>query len=121
MTYPFPCSSPPRLDRTVRAEVGVLTVLPVEMRAVVAALKRMYDYGCGPVAHEAWLPDSRGRHVRVAAVRAPRPDAASVALAYRELVEQYQPATVVLAGLVAGIAPQVALGDVVLADLMTAR
>jgi adenosylhomocysteine nucleosidase len=121
MTHPFPRSSPPRLDRTVRAEVGVLTVLPVEMRAVVNALKRMYDYGRAPLAYEAWLPDSRGRHVRVAAVQSARPDAESAALAYQRLVEAYQPDTVVLAGIAAGVAPQVALGDVVLSDrLVTA-
>jgi adenosylhomocysteine nucleosidase len=111
--------------RDSRAEVGVLTVLPVEMRAVVAALRQMYDYGDrrlahGPLAHEAWLPDSRGRRVRVAAVQALRPGTESAALAFRGLVDEYRPVTVLLVGIAGGVAPQVGIGDVVLSDQMIA-
>lgn len=111
--------------RASRAEVGVLTVLPVEMRAVVAALRKMYDYGDrrlahGPLAHEAWLPDSRGRRVRVAAVQALRPGTESAAIAFRELVHEYQPAIVLLVGIAGGVAPEVGIGDVVLSDQMIA-
>jgi adenosylhomocysteine nucleosidase len=134
MTYSFRSPGPPRVasrvpaaPTTVRAEVGVLTVLPVEMRAVVAALKRMYDYGDrrlgpGSPVHEAWLPDSRGRPVRVAAVQAPRPGPESAARAFRALIEEYRPATVVLTGLAGGVGAHVAPGDVVLSDrLVTTR
>ncbi|MCO8270259.1 hypothetical protein M1L60_06580 [Actinoplanes sp. TRM 88003] len=134
MTYPYRSSGPLRVSArapeppaSIKAEVGVLTVLPLETRAVVAALKRMYDYGDrrlrhGSPAHEAWLPDARGRPVRVAAVQAPRPGPESAARAFRALVEEYRPPTVVLVGLAGGVAPEVGPGDVVLSDrLVTGR
>jgi len=108
-----------------RAEVGVLTVLDQEIRAVAGVLRQMYDYRerrlpHGPQAYEAWLPDSGGRRVRVAAVQALRPGNEQAALAYRGLVEAYHPATVLLVGVAGGVGRRVRIGDVVIADQVIA-
>ena len=100
------------------ADVGVLTVLDQDTRAVTAALRHMYDYGQrrlshGTTADEAWLPAYDGGRVRVAAVQTPAPGADS---AYRGLVEQYHPSTVLLVGTAGGVNPRVGVGDVVLSD-----
>jgi adenosylhomocysteine nucleosidase len=113
-----PASPAPRPSR---AEVGVLTVIDPEIHAVVAVLRQMYDYRerrlrHGPTAYEAWLPDRWGRRVRVAAVRSLRPGNESAVLAYQGLVEEYNPATVLLVGVAGGIGDKVAIGDVVIGD-----
>ncbi|WP_433362122.1 hypothetical protein ACQPZX_29775 [Actinoplanes sp. CA-142083] len=102
------------------AEVGVLTVLPAEIRAVTAAFKQMYDYHerplrHGPLAREAWLPGPGGR-VRVAAVQILHPGTEAAALAYRGLVDEYDPAAVLLVGIAGGVSPRVGIGDVVISD-----
>jgi adenosylhomocysteine nucleosidase len=111
--------------RSSAADVGVLTVLPVEMRAVLGVLRTMRDYrrrrlDHGPLAHEAWVPDTGGRRVRVAAVQTLRPGTESAALAFRGLVEEYRPATVLLVGIAGGVGKDVRIGDVVLSDQMIA-
>lgn len=103
------------------AEVGVLTVLPSEIRAVSAALKQMYDYRerplrHGPLAREAWLPDRAGGRVRVAAVQTLRPGTESAAVAYGKLIEEYDPAVVLLVGIAGGVSPRIGIGDVVISD-----
>ena len=118
-----PAVEPGRAE--ARAEVGVLTVLDTEMRAVDGVLRRMYDYRerrlpHGPLASEAWLPESTGRRVRVAAVQALRPGTEPAALAYRGLIDEYHPATVLLVGVAGGIGRAVRIGDVVLADQVIA-
>lgn len=118
ITAARPASDAPAAATT---DVGVLTVLDQEIRAVTAALRHMYDYGqrrlsYGPLAHEAWLPAYDGGRVRVAAVQTLRPGTDSAALAYRGLVEEYNPSTVLLVGIAGGINPKVGIGDVVLSD-----
>jgi adenosylhomocysteine nucleosidase len=103
------------------AEIGVLTVLPSEIRAVTAAFKQMYDYSerplrHGPLAREAWLPDPTGGRVRVAAVQTLQPGTESAALAYRGLVDEYDPAAVLLVGIAGGVSPRIGVGDVVISD-----
>lgn len=108
-----------------RAEVGVLTVINQEIRAVSAVLRGMRDYRVrrmrsGPLAYEAWLPDPQGRPVRIAAVQALEPGTEQAALAYRGLVEEYRPAAVLLVGVAGGISPAVKIGDVVISDQVIA-
>ncbi|MEU4242608.1 hypothetical protein [Actinoplanes sp. NPDC026619] len=88
-----------------RAEVGVLTATGPETQAVTAVLRQMcgYQQRDHPSAFEAWLPDRRGRRVRVAAM----PD-------YRCLIEEYRPATVLLVGVAGGVGRRVRIGDVVI-------
>ncbi|GAA0566418.1 hypothetical protein GCM10010172_57760 [Paractinoplanes ferrugineus] len=107
--------------RRTTAEVGVLTVINPEIQAVVAALRKMYDYrerrlAHGPLAYEAWLPGRHGRQVRVAAVQTLEQGNEQAALAYRRLVEEYNPAIVLLVGVAGGVAARVRIGDVVLGD-----
>jgi adenosylhomocysteine nucleosidase len=104
-----------------RAEVGVLTVINQEIQAIVAVLRQMYGYQerrlrHGPLAHEAWVADRHGPPVRVAAVQNLAPGNEQAALAYRDLVEEYNPATVLLVGVAGGIGKDVQIGDVVVAD-----
>jgi adenosylhomocysteine nucleosidase len=103
------------------ADVGILTILDEEMRAVTAALRTMHDYRerrlrHGPLAREAWLPARGGQPVRVAAVQTLTRGTESAAVAYRELVEEYNPSTVLLVGIAGGVHPKVRVGDVVLSD-----
>jgi adenosylhomocysteine nucleosidase len=102
-------------------DVGVLTILDPEIRAVTAAFKQMYDYRerqlrHGPLAREAWLPAYGGQRVQVAAVQTLTRGTESAALAYRGLVEEYDPSTVLLVGIAGGVSRNVGVGDVVLSD-----
>jgi adenosylhomocysteine nucleosidase len=107
--------------RPVRpADVGILTVLPVEMRAVVCLLGRMPGYRThqldnGIQAHEAHYPLAPDAlHVVTLQMldRGPR----STVVAFQHLRERYAPPIVLLVGVAGGIAPGVAIGDVVISD-----
>jgi adenosylhomocysteine nucleosidase len=103
------------------ADVGVLTILDEEIRAVQAVLGRMRDYRerrlpHGPLAREAWVPAAGGLPVRVAAVQTFTRGTESAALAYQGLVREYNPSTVLLVGIAGGIGKGVEIGDVVLSD-----
>ena len=117
MPWPAPpASRPPR-----SADVGVLTILDQEIRAVEAVLRQMHDYReqrlhHGPLAREAWWPATGGRRVRLAAVQTLTRGTDSAALAYRGLVEAYNPSTVLLVGIAGGVSPRVDIGDVVVSD-----
>src|SRR4051794_11949830 len=108
------------------ADVGVLTILDEEIRAVQVQLERMQDYGerrlaHGPLAREASVPARGGRElVRVAAVQTFTRGTASAALAYRELVAAYNPKIVLLVGIAGGVRPDVRIGDVVVSDEIVA-
>ncbi len=103
------------------ADVGVLTILDEEIRAVQAELQRMRDYrerrlGYGPMAREAWVPAVGGGRVRVAAVQTFTRGTESAAMAYRGLVAEYHPRIVLLVGIAGGIAKDIRVGDVVVSD-----
>jgi adenosylhomocysteine nucleosidase len=103
------------------ADVGVLTILDEEIRAVQAELQRMRDYherrlGHGPLGREAWLPAAGGGQVRVAAVQTFTRGTESAAMAYQGLIAEYHPRIVLLVGIAGGIAKQVRIGDVVVSD-----
>jgi len=108
-------------SRRPRAEVGVLTVIDPEIQAVVAVLRQLDEFRerrlrHGPTAYEASVPDRWGRRVRVAAVKSLQPGNESAVLAYQGLVEEYNPATVLLVGVAGGVNGKVAVGDVVIGD-----
>lgn len=117
-----PAPGPAAVARPSRsADVGVLTILDEEIRAVQAELQRMRDYRerrlrYGPLAREAWLPGPGGRPIRVGAVQTFTRGTESAGLAYRGLVAEYNPAVVLLVGIAGGISRKVRVGDVVLSD-----
>jgi adenosylhomocysteine nucleosidase len=118
-TAPQTASGPAPQRRS--ADVGVLTILDQEIRAVRAVLQRMSDYretrlGHGPLAREARLPGPGGRPIRIAAVQTLTRGTDSAALAYRGLVAEYNPSVVLLVGIAGGVSPKVEVGDVVLSD-----
>lgn len=103
------------------ADVGVVTVLAEETRAVRESMRRMFDYqeqqlAEGPIAAEAWLPDRSGKRVRVAAIQTLAPGTNQAALSSRALLESYHPAVVLLVGVAGGISEQAGPGDVVVSD-----
>ncbi|MEU8606930.1 hypothetical protein AB0C29_02865 [Actinoplanes sp. NPDC048791] len=103
------------------ADVGVLTVLVQEIRAVREVLQGMHDFTErrlpeGPLAREAWIPAPGGQRVRIAAMQTLRPGTDSAALAYRVLVDEYNPSTVLLVGIAGGVGQNVHVGDVVISD-----
>jgi adenosylhomocysteine nucleosidase len=117
--WPRPDPAAQRSPR--RADVGVLTVLDQEIRAVLAVLRHLEDYReqrlrHGPLAREAWLPAAGGGRVRLAALQTLTRGTESAALAYRGLVEAYNPSIVLLVGIAGGVSPRVGIGDVVISD-----
>jgi adenosylhomocysteine nucleosidase len=111
--------------RPSRADIGVLTVLAVEMRAVTAEFQRMNDYrkrtlDSGPTVHEAWLPAASEGRRRVAAMQTLKPGTESAALAYSRLIDEFNPSTVLLVGIAGGVSEKVRIGDVVISDQVIA-
>lgn len=107
--------------RSRPADVGVLTILDEEIRAVQAELQRMRDYRerrlrHGPLAREAWVPRRGGEPIRVAAVQTLAQGTESAGIAYRELVDEYNPEVVLLVGVAGGIGKKINVGDVVISD-----
>lgn len=103
-----------------RADIGIVTVLSQELRAVVDVLRQSGTYRNGQLyggveIHEADLPVQGGllRSVAMQSLdRGPR----SAVLAYQFLRHHYAPPLVLLVGIAGGIAPGVAVGDVVISD-----
>jgi adenosylhomocysteine nucleosidase len=101
-----------------RADVGILTVLSVEMRAVVEVLMRNAGYHTellpdGSRAHEARIGPP-GHQLAVATIQALAPGPYSAAAGYSRLRERYRPSVLLLVGIAGGIHPDVAVGDVVI-------
>ena len=99
-------------------DVGILTVLPVETRAVVEVLRRHAGYQSqvlpdGAQGHEAQFGPP-GEEVRVACVQALTPGPYSASEGYRRLRQRYAPPVLLLVGIAGGIHPDVAIGDVVI-------
>ena len=99
-------------------DVGILTVLPVETRAVVEVLERQAGYHSqvlpgGARGHEA-LFGPPGEEVRVACVQSLVPGPYSASEGYRRLRQRYAPPVLLLVGIAGGIHPDVAIGDVVI-------
>lgn len=116
-TSPVPGPAP-GADR--RADLGVITILPEETRAVVQMLKRASGYRTHPLpdgaqAHEADVAIPGGG-LRLAAVQALDRGPMSAVVAYHRIREHYAPPLVALVGIAGGIRAGVAIGDVVIAD-----
>jgi adenosylhomocysteine nucleosidase len=112
---PRPGSDPARC-----ADVGIITVLPVETGAVIEMLEAGADYHSsrrpdGTTVYEARLPTA-GSTARVAAIQTLEPGQRSAALTYGQLRRLYSPTVVVLVGVAGGISEEVRLGDVVVAS-----
>ncbi|MEV4624957.1 5'-methylthioadenosine/S-adenosylhomocysteine nucleosidase [Micromonospora sp. NPDC049523] len=103
-----------------RADIGILTVLPEEMVAVVDVLQRMTDYTSyqmfgGAQVHEASVRTDHGT-LRTVATQTLQHGPRSAALAYRDLRQHYQPPIVLLVGIAGGIRSKLDIGDVVISD-----
>ena len=101
-----------------RVDIGILTVLSVEMRAVVEVLMRHAGYHTellpdGSRAHEARIGPP-GQQVTVVTIQALAPGPYSAAAGYSRLRERYRPPVLLLVGIAGGIHPDVAVGDVVI-------
>jgi adenosylhomocysteine nucleosidase len=100
-----------------RLDVGIITVLSEETRAVTAALDaagrcRSQMGPAGLRFREAELGGGRPG-LRVVATQALDRGQRSAVLAFEQLRRHYAPATVVLVGIAGGISPEVRPGDVV--------
>jgi adenosylhomocysteine nucleosidase len=114
------CAGPAPKHPHRRADVAVLTVLTEELRAVVDVLGAHRDYRSEPLPgggrlHEAVVRADCG-DLRVVATQALEPGPQSAAVAYRRLRDAVRPSVVLLVGVAGGIRPDVAVGDVVIAD-----
>jgi adenosylhomocysteine nucleosidase len=103
-----------------RADIGILTILSLEMRAVVDTLRRNASYRTRPLrdgtqAHEAEVPVADGT-LRTVAIQALDRGPRSAAAAYHRLHQHYAPPIVLLVGIAGAINPRLAVGDVVIAD-----
>jgi adenosylhomocysteine nucleosidase len=100
------------------ADVGVLTVLPVETRAVVDVLQRHAGYGTDSLPGGAQAFEARigppGAEIRVVAIQSLSPGPYSASEGYRRLRQWYAPPVLLLVGIAGGIHPDVAVGDVVI-------
>ncbi|GIE86232.1 5'-methylthioadenosine/S-adenosylhomocysteine nucleosidase family protein [Actinoplanes regularis] len=106
---------------STRADIGVLTVLEQETRAVVAALQGLSGYRTvllpsGATAYEAELTTPDGRVLRIAAMQILSPGLTAAALDHRTLVERYSPEVILLVGIAGGVSDRLRIGDVVIAD-----
>ena len=107
-------SEPPAWD------VGVVTVLPEETRALVAEI-RSHDYcrertdGSGARFYEAAIGGPSDQ-LSIACTQTAEPGQHSVIPAVEALRRYYDPAAFVLVGIAGGIDPSVELGDVVIGD-----
>jgi adenosylhomocysteine nucleosidase len=102
-------------------DVGILTVLPLEMYAVVEVLQRASGYRTyqiegGAQVHEARLAATDPGVLNVVAMQTVDRGPRSAALAYRTLRQLFSPPLVLLVGVAGGIRPVISIGDVVISD-----
>ncbi|HST64921.1 MAG TPA: hypothetical protein VLM05_07010 [Mycobacteriales bacterium] len=107
-------------EKRRRADVGILTVLPEEIRAVVGVLRTYENYRTaplpgGPQVHRAEVT-AEGDRLRVVAMQTLEPGPQSAAASYHLMRKAFRPPVVLLVGIAGGIRPDVAIGDVVLSD-----
>lgn len=103
-----------------KADVGILTVLTEELTAVVDTLQRHRGYRSvqlsgGVQAHVADVP-ADGGDLHVAALQTLDRGPRSAVVAYHRLQNEFSPQVVLLVGIAGGIHPDLAIGDVVIAD-----
>ncbi|MEV0378985.1 hypothetical protein [Nonomuraea sp. NPDC050643] len=106
--------------RRRRADVGVITILPVEMRAVLSVLGISAADPAYVDPSGAWFYETTrklgSRVATVAVTRALSQGQRSAVVTFEKLTRAYAPSLVVLAGIAGGVAPKVELGDVVVAN-----
>lgn len=100
--------------------IGVITALSVEMREVVAMLRRFghsekRTTPGGQRFHESHISVG-ARRLQIVATQALHPGQRSAMSAYQSLREQYSPAYVMLLGIAGGVHANVHIGDVVIAQ-----
>ncbi|MEV4294270.1 phosphorylase family protein [Microbispora rosea] len=101
-----------------RTDVGVITILPVEMRAVLTMLSRNTAVTEHIDERGAWFYEAAieaGDGVNVVATRALDRGQRSALIAFDRLVHAYAPGVVVLVGIAGGMSSAVKLNDVVVA------
>ncbi|MBB2911248.1 adenosylhomocysteine nucleosidase [Streptosporangium becharense] len=103
-----------KAEHARRADVGVVTILSEEARAVHKALG-LERVRSGEIPFFEGTVSVRGVDARVAAVRALSQGQRSTVMAFENLRRHYNPAVVVLAGIGGGIHRDVAIDDVVVA------
>jgi adenosylhomocysteine nucleosidase len=119
-TYPAAAPAPGVGHGRGRADIGVITVLSQELRAVVGVLERTGTYRTrqlygGVQAHEAEVPVG-GRKLRTVALQSLDRGPRSAVVAYQFLRQHYAPPLILLVGIAGGIGSGVAVGDVVVSD-----
>ena len=106
--------------RTVRADIAVITIVPEEMAAVVRMLRDSPGFQKvrrdGAIFYEGSIPAESGQMHRVVATQQLDQGNRSVIAAYERVCSAYEPSLVVLLGIGGSLRPDVAIGDVVLAD-----
>jgi adenosylhomocysteine nucleosidase len=103
-----------------RADIGVVTVLSEETRALVAALRAagsvsVRTHKDGSWCHEAAV-SANGRRLNVVATQAADRGQRPAVLAFQRLQRYHAPVIVALVGIAGGVHPSVQLGDVVVAQ-----
>lgn len=98
-------------------DIGVITIVSQETRAVIQALSRAGSFqqrtkAGGLRFYEANVT-AGGQRAAVVATQALEQGQRSAVVAYHQLHEHYRPACVVLAGIAGGISSRVRIGDVV--------
>jgi adenosylhomocysteine nucleosidase len=112
-----PAEEPIRTDGPTGFDVGVITILSEETRAVVDMFKasgayRKQSQAGGLVFHEAEI-EAAGRRLKLVATQALDQGQQSSVIAYHHLQQFYSPAITVLVGIAGAIQSRLALGDVV--------
>ncbi|MFC7380640.1 5'-methylthioadenosine/S-adenosylhomocysteine nucleosidase family protein [Sphaerisporangium rhizosphaerae] len=96
-----------------KADIGVIAVKPVELRAVREVLGLRPSSGGELPFHEGEV-QVRDRTARVAAIRTLSQGQRSAVTAFGDLRQHYQPAVIALVGIGGGIHRDVNIGDVVI-------
>lgn len=113
--------TPQRPQPEERVDVGVLTVLPEETRAVVDAFARSERYTTsrvdgGPMAHHALFRAAGSGSVSAVLTQTLDRGPRSAAVAFTRMRRLWAPPVVLLVGVAGGISEHVRVGDVVIAD-----
>ena len=103
-----------------RADIGIITVLSEETRALATALQAAGSvdvrvHGDGSWCHEAEV-SANGRQLNVVATQAADRGQRAAVLAFQRLQRHHAPTVVALVGIAGGVHPSVRLGDVVIAQ-----
>jgi adenosylhomocysteine nucleosidase len=114
-------SGQPAADPRPAWDIGIITVLSEETRAIADMLARAGTVACTPADpsgqrfREAHIT-AAGRRISVVAAQSLSPGQRPAANAFHRLSQAYSPAIVILAGIAGAIHPAVRAGDVVIAQ-----